>query len=374
MEIKYLNKLSQVKQIPPKERKKLEAVEKKYCFRTNTYYLSLINWDDPDDPIRKIAIPSTDELQSWGKVDASQESKYTKHRGLQHKYPDTALFLVTNVCGTYCRFCFRKRLFFPDNVETIRKDIGDGIEYIKNHPEITNVLLTGGDPLIVSTNKLEHIISELRKIEHIKIVRIGTKIPASNPYRILDDPELLEMIKKYSYPDKRIYIITQFNHPRELTDVAIEALEKLHSAGAILANQTPLMRGINSDPEILAELLQKLSFVGNPPYYVFQVRPTVGNKPFALPLVQSYKIFQKAIMNVSGLAKRAKLVMSHYTGKIEIVGVYDGRIVFRRHRTANRKEESEIMIYDVPKDRDVYWLDDLDEPVYIKKPDTIEID
>ncbi len=366
MRVKYLTKLSQVEQFSPEELKKLQKVEKKYRFRTNTYYLSLINWDDPDDPIRKIAIPQLEELEEWGSVDASHEADYTKMQGLQHKYPDTALFLVTNVCGTYCRFCFRKRLFFDHNEETLRPDISEDIEYIRSHPEITNVLLTGGDPLILSTPQLEKIISQLREIDHVKIIRIGSKIPASNPYRILDDPSLLEMISKYSFPDRRIYVITQFNHPRELTDVAIEALDKLRRAGAELANQTPLMRGINDKPEVLKELFQKLSFVGNPPYYVFQVRPTVGNKPFAVPIVEGFKIFQRAIADVSGLAKRARFVMSHHTGKIEIMGLFDNKLVLRRHRTAKREDECMIMVYEAKPD--AYWLEDLGEPLYTYSP------
>ena len=357
MSVRYLTSLSQVRQLDADEIKRLSEVEKKYKFRTNEYYLSLINWDDPNDPIRKIAIPSPEELEDWGSIDASQESKYTRMRGIQHKYPDTALLLAVNVCGTFCRFCFRKRLFFKENLETISPDISDNIDYIRKHPEITNVLLTGGDPFILSTQKLERIISQIREIEHIQIVRIGSKIPASNPYRIVEDPSLLEMISKYSSPRKRIYIITQFNHPRELTDVAIEALDKMLGAGAILSNQTPLMRGINDDPDVLAELLKKLSFVGNPPYYVFQVRPTIGNKPFAIPLVETYRIFQQALSKISGLAKRTRLIMSHATGKIEIMAVADGKIVLRYHRAANREDEGRIMIY--PAKPDAYWLEDL---------------
>ncbi len=364
MRVRYYSRLEQVPYLSDEEKERLAPVEKEFRFRTNDYYLSLINWDDPNDPIRRIAVPSLDELEPWGSIDASKEALYTKMRGLQHKYPDTALFLATNVCGTFCRFCFRKRLFFKDNVETLTPDISKNIEYIKEHSEITNVLLTGGDPLILSTQKLLNIISELRKIDHVKIIRIGSKIPASNPYRILDDPALLDMIRMYSYPDRRIYIITQFNHPRELTPVAIEALKKLREAGAVLSNQTPLMRGINDDPDVLEELLRRLSFVGDPPYYVFQVRPTIGNKPFAVPIVEAYKIFQEAIANISGLAKRARYVMSHATGKIEIMALFDNKLVLRYHRAANRADEGKIMVYEAKPD--AYWLDDLGEPLHVE--------
>jgi len=359
MAIYYLNKLSQVTQLSGEKLEKLVPVEEKFKFRANKYYLSLIDWDDPNDPIRKIVIPSCDELESWGDIDASKEFQYTKLRGIQHKYPDTALLLVVNVCGTFCRFCFRKRLFYKESMETLSPDISDNLNYIREHCEITNVLLTGSDPLILATHKLGNIISELRKIEHVKIIRIGSKMPATNPYRILDDPTLPEMLRKYSLPEKKIYIITHFNHPRELTPAAIEALDILRNSGAILSNQTPLMRGINDNPDVLAKLLQKLSFIGNAPYYVFQVRPTIGNKPFAMPIVETYEIFQKAIAQVSGLAKRVKLIMSHFTGKLEIMAIADDSIILRYHRAAERSNEGRIMVFEAKPD--AYWLDDLGE-------------
>ncbi len=148
----YLTKLSAILEIPVKERESLKEVTDIYSFKTNEYYNSLINWDDPDDPIRKIVIPHKDELKTGGKLDASDESKYMVAPGVEHKYSDTALFIVTDVCGAYCRFCFRKRLFMKDNDEKLN-DISGGMEYIKNHPEINNVLITGEYSLIVGTEK-----------------------------------------------------------------------------------------------------------------------------------------------------------------------------------------------------------------------------
>ncbi|MCD6384371.1 KamA family radical SAM protein, partial [Candidatus Sumerlaeota bacterium] len=225
------------------------------------------------------------------------------------------------------------------------------------HPEITNVLLTGGEPLLLSTHKLERLISALREIEHVGIIRIGTKIPVFNPYRILEDPSLPEMISKYSRPDKRIYIVVQINHPREITDVAIQGIAQLFNAGAVLVNQTPLIRGINDDPDVLAELFRKLSFIGVSPYYVFQCRPTLGNKPYAVPLVEGYKIFEKAKTKVSGLAKRARYSMSHSSGKIEILGIDTEYIYLRYHRAAQPKNRSRFVIAE--RDDTAYWFDDL---------------
>ncbi|GIS85029.1 MAG: hypothetical protein CM1200mP16_13290 [Nitrospina sp.] len=203
--IKYLTKLEQIPQLTEKEREEMQKVNDRFVFRTNDYYQSLIDWKDPNDPIKRIIMPDVEELNEWGELDASNEEKYTKVHGLEHKYTSTALLLVNEVCAAYCRFCFRKRLFMNENDE-VTKDISEGLEYIKNNKEINNVLLTGGDPLVLSTSKFgKPIIQKLREIEHVKIIRIGTKVPAFNPFRILNDPSLLEMFRKYSTNEKKIY-------------------------------------------------------------------------------------------------------------------------------------------------------------------------
>ncbi|MEJ2635539.1 MAG: KamA family radical SAM protein [Calditrichia bacterium] len=340
------------------EQVELHRVTDKFAFRTNTYYQSLINWNDPEDPIRRIIVPDMEELTAWGQLDASSEHKYKKVHGLEHKYEYTALLLINDVCGAYCRFCFRKRLFMDMNDEVVR-DVTGGIEYIRNHKEINNVLLTGGDPLVMSTRKLGNILSQLREIDHVQIIRIGSKMPAFNPYRILNDPSLVEMLEKYSSSEKKIYLMAHFNHPRELTPQAVEAMNLLQKAGVVTVNQTPLLRGVNDDPETLAELFNKLSYAGIPPYYVFQCRPTAGNKMFAVPIEEGLEIFEQARMKCSGLAKRARLVMSHATGKIEILAMTDENIIFRYHRAANPEEKSRLMIF--RRNPDAYWLDDYEE-------------
>jgi len=160
--IKYLTKLEQIPQLTDTEREEMQKVNDQFVFRTNDYYQSLIDWDDPNDPIKRIIMPDVEELNEWGELDASNEEKYTKVHGLEHKYTSTALLLVNEVCAAYCRFCFRKRLFMNENDE-VTKDISAGLEYIKNNKEINNVLLTGGDPMILSTSKLEPIIQQLAK-------------------------------------------------------------------------------------------------------------------------------------------------------------------------------------------------------------------
>jgi KamA family protein len=355
---RYLTKLDQIPQLTESEKQKLQKVNDKFVFRTNDYYQALINWDDPNDPIKRIIMPDVQELNEWGELDASNEEKYTKVRGLEHKYTSTALLLVNEVCAAYCRFCFRKRLFMNENDE-VTKDISEGLKYIRNHKEINNVLLTGGDPLVLSTSKLEPIIKQLREIDHVQIIRIGSKVPAFNPFRILDDPSLLEMFKAYSTNEKKIYVMAHFNHPRELTSEAIEGLNLLMKSGVSLVNQTPLVQGVNDDPEVLADLFSKLSYIGVPPYYVFLCRPTLGNETYSVPIERGYEIFERSRTLCSGLAKRARLVMSHETGKVEVVGMTEDQIFFKYARSAEKDNNARFLaFYRNPSAR---WFDDYKE-------------
>jgi KamA family protein len=359
MRVKYVKRFTDIPELPPEDRPLLEAVSKRYVFRANDYYLGLIDWSDPRDPIRKLIIPDPEELNDWGQLDASNEQAVTVARGVQHKYPRTVLLLVNEVCGAYCRYCFRKRLFMDDNDEA-SIDVSQGLDYIRSHSEVTNVLLTGGDPLIMSTRRILEVIGALREIHHVQIIRIGTKMPAFNPWRVLDDPALVEGLSRYSTPEKRIYVMAHFDHPRELTEPAVEGLDTLIRAGVICVNQHPLLRGINDDPDVLAEMYRKLSFIGVPPYYLFQGRPTAGNEPYEVPIVEGYQIFEAAKKRISGLAKRARFVMSHESGKIEIVGVDEQRIYLRYHRAKDPADEGRFMVYH--RNDTAYWLDQL-EPV-----------
>lgn len=354
--VTYVRDISKLTEIPAHERKALERVAQKYVFRANDYYLGLIDWNDPNDPIRQLVIPRVEELEDWGKLDASNEAAVTVEKGVQHKYRDTALLLCNEVCGAYCRYCFRKRLFMDGNDE-VSIDVSRGIEYIRQHPEINNVLLTGGDPLLMATRRLREILARLREIPHVKIIRIGTKMPAFNPWRVLDDPELLDAISTYSLTDRRIYLMAHFDHPRELTPDAVRGIRALQKAGAIVVNQCPLVRGINDKPRVLREMFEKLSFIGAPQYYVFQGRPTAGNAPYEVPIVEGYFIIEEAKRNLSGLAKRARFVMSHESGKIEIVGVDDRHIYMRYHRAKNPADEGRFMVFQ--RDDGAFWLDQL---------------
>ena len=355
MDPTYIVSLDKVAGISAQERARLAPVMDLFAFRSNDYYLSLIDWEDTKDPIRRLIIPTLEELEPWGRLDPSSEHLYTRAPGLQHKYRETALLLVSDLCGGLCRYCFRKRLFIEDARE-VNKELSGGLAYIRDHPEITNVLLTGGDPLVLDTGRLRDILARLREIEHVRIIRIGTKMPAYYPYRILNDPALLDAIREYSLGEKSIYIMAQFNHPRELTDAACRAVALLQDAGAVIMNQTPLIRGINDDPAVLSRLLGRLSFIGVNPYYVFQCRPTTGNRPFAIPVEESYRIFEQARATCSGLSKQARFVMSHATGKIEVVGMTDEYTFFKYNQAANPDDIGRFMVY--KSNPQAYWFDD----------------
>ena len=356
MKVRYITHLSKLDGLTEQERRRLEPVAERYVFRLNDYYQNLINWDDPNDPLRRLVVPLESELHDWGQLDASNEASYTPVRGCQHKYTDTALLLVNEVCGAYCRYCFRKRLFMNDNDDATLA-YQPGLQYIAEHEEITNVLLTGGDPLIMSTSRLEPIISDVAAVPHVRIIRIGSKMAAFNPYRILDDADLLRLIKEKSDAKTQIYIMNHFDHPRELTPEAREAVRLLREAGAKTVNQCPIVRGVNDRPTTFASLFRELSFMGCPQYYVFQGRPVAGNEAYEVPIMEGLWIFLEANRHVSGLAKRARFAMSHRTGKIEILGADDCCIYMRYHRAYKKEDYGQMVV--AKRDEQAYWLDQL---------------
>ncbi|RJG24802.1 KamA family radical SAM protein [Paenibacillus thiaminolyticus] len=352
---KYVTDIEKITQIPETERKRLKQITEKFVFRVNDYYLNLIDWNDPDDPIRKLVIPNTGELQEYGRWDASDEDTNYVVPGCQHKYGTTALLIVSEVCGAYCRYCFRKRLFRND-VKEAMSDVNPGLAYIANHPEINNVLLTGGDSLILATPKLRMILERLRAIPHVQIIRLGSKMPVFNPMRIYEDEALLETIREFSSADKRIYVMAHINHPREITAEAKRGFEALHQAGAIVVNQTPILRGINDNADVLGELLDKLSWAGVTPYYFFVNRPVAGNREFVLPLKDVYRLVEEAKAKTSGLGKRVRLSMSHTSGKIEILAIEDGKAYLKYHQSRDN-QYGRFMVLDCPDD--AAWFDDL---------------
>lgn len=354
--VRYVKDVARIPGIPAHVVPHLRRIAGTYAFRANDYYLSLVDWSDPADPIRRIVIPDAGEAEEWGRLDASNESAHTVARGTQHKYVQTVLLLVNEVCGAYCRYCFRKRLFMDGNDE-VSLDVTEGLRHVQAHPEVTNVLLTGGDPLLLSTRRLDEILTALRAVPHVRIVRIGSKMPAFNPFRILEDPSLAEMLGRHSLPDRRVYLMAHFDHPRELTREAVASIDAMLRAGVVVVNQCPLLAGINDDADTLRTLFNEASFAGAPQYYLFQGRPTAGNLPYRVPIVRGWELFQEAMRGVSGLAKRARFVMSHETGKVEVLAVTSDRILLRYHRARDPANRGRILEFE--RDDDAAWLDDL---------------
>ncbi len=327
----------------------LRRVTGDYPMSVTRYYASLIDENDPCDPIRRMCVPTAGELDAGGTADTSGELQNTKATGVQHKYGPTALILSTNICATYCRHCFRKRLAGVSEDE-ILDTLDEAVEYISAHDEITNVLISGGDALLNSNRVLKGYLSGLCGIGHLSMIRLGSRVPVVFPRRIYDDPELLGILKEYS-AKKKLYISTQFNHPRELTEEAGRAVKALLDADVILHNQTVLLRGVNDDAETLSSLMRGLTAIGITPYYLFQCRPTAGVKTlFQVPLSEAYDIVEYAKRSLSGYSKRFRYVMSHPTGKIEIIGkAPDGSMVFKYHQAKDPADHARLFMKKLPE-------------------------
>jgi lysine 2,3-aminomutase len=341
--------------LSPDEATMLEKIVQVHPMRISPYYMSLIDWNNPNDPIRKMAVPSVEELNLEGFYDTSGETENTMMPGLQHKYSETALILATNQCAMYCRHCFRKRLVGLPNEEILSR-FEDAVSYIAKHKEINNVLISGGDPLVLESEIIKRFLELLERIKHIRFIRIGSRVPVTFPAR-LSDRKLLAILKKYSRSDKRLQVITQFNHPREITPQSMGAITNLLNAGVLVNNQAVLLRGVNDRPDTLTSLSNKLTGIGVVPYYVFQCRPVKRVKHhFQVPICEGSRIVEKAKAGCNGLSKRFRYIMSHVTGKLEILGIMHGDIYFKYHEAKNR--ENLGVMYKCQVDEEAGWLDD----------------
>lgn len=262
------------------------------------YYLSLIRLDDPFDPIRKQCIPTAKEvLQSpEDLLDPLHEDGDSPVPGLTHRYPDRVLMLITDQCSMYCRHCTRRR-FSGQTDATMPKDrIEKCIDYVSQHPEVRDVLLSGGDALMVSDERLEYIISRLRAIPHVEIIRIGSRVPVVMPQRITDD--LCNMLRKY-HP---IWINTHFNHPDEITEEAKQACAKLADAGIPLGNQSVLLAGINDCVHVMKKLVHELVKIRVRPYYIYQCDLSYGLEHFRTTVSKGIEIVEALRGHTSGFA------------------------------------------------------------------------
>jgi len=240
------------------------------------YYLTLIDPDDPHDPVRKQAVPTVYEVTALEEdmEDPLQEDVDSPVFGLTHRYPDRVLFLVTDMCSMYCRHCTRRRLAGQNDGARTKEEIDACIEYIRSKPLVRDVLLSGGDALLMSDDRLEYILSELRSIDHVEMIRIGTRAPVVLPQRIT--PELCEMLRKY-HP---IYVNTHFNHPNEITPESRAACERLNDAGIPVGNQSVLLRGINDCVHVMRKLVNGLVWIRVRPYYLLPMRSVARDRPF----------------------------------------------------------------------------------------------
>ncbi len=262
------------------------------------YYLSLINPDDPYDPIRRQCIPTAAELYQApeDQLDPLHEDTDSPVPGLTHRYPDRVLFLITDQCSMYCRHCTRRR-FAGQTDKAVPADKIEGcLEYIRNHTEVRDVLLSGGDALMISDERLEYIISELRKIPHVEIVRLGSRTPVVCPQRIT--PELCNMLKKY-HP---IWVNTHFNHPNEITEESKAACARLADAGIPLGNQTVLLHGVNDCVHVMKKLVQALVYIRVRPYYIYVCDLSMGLTHFRTPVSKGIEIIEGLRGHTSGYA------------------------------------------------------------------------
>lgn len=308
----------------------LFSVTQVFSMKITPYYLSLIK--SKDDPLFKQVVPDCRELEHHGLyTDPLAEDRDSPARNIVHRYPDRCLFLISAECASYCRFCTRKRKV-GDPLKINSNYINEGIKYIRDHQEIRDVVLSGGDPLVLSDHRLESVLQQLRAIRHLEIIRIGSRVPCFLPHRIT--PELAAMLRKY-HP---LYMNVHFNHPDEMTPLAMEALGRLADAGIPLGNQTVLLKGVNDNPQVMRRLMQKLLMARVRPYYIYQADMVFGTEHFRTTVQKGLEIIRALRGWTSGLA------VPHYVidapgggGKIPLLPEYvkkitDDAVILRNYR------------------------------------------
>lgn len=296
-----LNDVDDIKKVldlTAEEEKNVEKVMAGFRVGITPYYASLMDPKDPSCPVRMQAVPTLAETHRGeaDMLDPLHEDEDSPAPGLTHRYPDRVLFLITDQCSMYCRHCTRRRMAGETDGARSREDIDACIAYIKKTPVVRDVLLSGGDALCVEDDTLEYIISELRKIPHVEIVRIGSRTPVVMPQRITDN--LVNMLKKY-HP---IWLNTHFNHPKEMTPEAMEACRKLADAGIPLGNQSVLLRGVNDDVHVMRNLMHLLVKNRVRPYYIYQCDLSLGIEHFRTPVSKGIEIIEGLRGHTSGYA------------------------------------------------------------------------
>ncbi len=296
--IKSMEQLEKVIQVTDEERDTFAASHEMFNMGITPYYASLIDPNDPNCPIRLQSVPKSGELKIMpGEMeDPLAEERDMPTPGITHRYPDRVLFYTTHNCPVYCRHCTRKRKVSDPSSSAANKQLEDSLAYIAAHKEIRDVVISGGDPLSNSDDRLEYILSRLRAMDHIQVFRLGTRNLVTLPQRIT--PEFGEMLKKY-HP---VIIHTHFNHPKECTQEAFDACAILANAGCVINNQMVLLKGVNDDPKTVMELNHKLLMMRVRPYYIFQCDMSQGIGHFRTPIETGLKIIASLRGHTSGMA------------------------------------------------------------------------
>jgi lysine 2,3-aminomutase len=281
-----------------KDQEQIRLVTTKYPLSVTPYYFSLIDWANPDDPVRIQAVPSFKEigLAGMGMEDPLDEKGHSPVPGLVHRYPDRVLMVLTDICPMLCRHCTRKREWRHGGWVHNAEEIERMLDYIRKTPGVRDVVISGGDPLTLSTRRLEEVLAGLRQIKHVEMIRIGTRFPVVLPQRI--DDELCSMLSKYG----PIWVNTHFNHPREITPEAAQACDKLLRAGIPVNNQSVLLRGVNDTVETQLKLCRELLRIKVRPYYLFQCDEVQGTEHLRTPVETGIKIIEGMRGHTSGLA------------------------------------------------------------------------
>ncbi|MCL2040509.1 MAG: lysine 2,3-aminomutase [Bacteroidales bacterium] len=342
--IETLDELKKHIQLTPEEEEGVKKSLTTLRMAITPYYLSLIDTANPHCPVRKQSIPTGAELHRSAAdlLDPLHEDEDAPVPGLTHRYPDRVLFLITDMCSMYCRHCTRRRFAGQTDGESTSERIEKGIEYIARTPQVRDVLLSGGDALLVSDSRLEQIIQRLRAIRHVEIIRIGTRTPVVCPQRITDD--LVNMLKKY-HP---IWVNTHFNHSNEITPEAIAACAKMADAGIPLGNQSVLLRGVNDCVSVMKKLVHDLVRIRVRPYYIYQCDLSMGLEHFRTPVSKGIEIIENLRGHTSGYAVPTFVVDAPGGGgKTPVMPTYI--ISQSPHRVVLRNFEGVITTYSEPE-------------------------
>ncbi|MHA2002321.1 MAG: lysine 2,3-aminomutase [Promethearchaeota archaeon] len=294
--IESVDELKKFLPLTAEEEESARQCVSKFRMAITPYYLSLIDPNDPHDPVKRQAVPTSSELLPFpGDIeDPLHETEDAPVPNLTHRYPDRVLFLITDMCSMYCRHCTRRRFAGQRDADVSTARIDAGIDYIRRTPQVRDVLLSGGDALLVSDKRLEYILSELRKIPHVEIIRIGSRTPCVMPQRIT--PELCAMIRKY-HP---VWLNTHFNHPHEITEESTKACGMLADAGVPLGNQTVLLRGVNDSLYTMKKLVHELVKMRVRPYYIYQCDLSTGLVDFRTSVSKGIEIIEGLRGHTSG--------------------------------------------------------------------------